>query len=536
MTTVYLIGLLGAVMLTAGGAGLLYVQLAPAGGAVDLDERRRAAARRATDRAEAARRKKIRSEAEHLRNDVIAELASLKFSYTYERRGAMRRMAKVQIKEVFYSDDAVWMRIHKLPFGVYWTQLATDETARNLSIALGRECRWIAHRTDVGLFLQISLATGIHGVPRRFAWHDDANAFNALERLPASDPFRVVIGAGENRRVVSVDVRELPHLIVAGATGGGKSVFLNQMICTLIKRNPPRRLQLLLVDLKGGLEFSQYRDVPHLMRPIAEHNEDVAPILQWMIDEKERRFALLKRAGVRKIQAYNAGRPAGRLPYVILIFDEIANLMQAPELKKRVQLLMSDVAQQGRALGLHMILCTQIPNRDVITGLIKGNIPRRIAFATDHHGSMTILGNARAKELPTGGRAVYKDGHTEIELQAPLITEEQMTATIREVCGLERLSGDETGDLTDDQILRTVLDELGGRFARRLVYDHFAGRVTVARINEMGTRLQYDYDSRSPILNISGGSYVLAIPPGRRGRQLIAIDSPPASPDELTVQ
>jgi DNA segregation ATPase FtsK/SpoIIIE, S-DNA-T family len=228
------------------------------------------------------------------------------------------------------------------------------------------------------------------------------------------------------------DLAKMPHLLIAGATGSGKSVCINTIITSLIYRHSPRSLRLLMVDPKM-VELSMYNDLPHLRHPVVTDNTEAAGVLKWAVLEMERRYSLLSVNGVRNLQDFNKREESGQimktpeaageegdpdrwiykggpLPFVVLIIDELADLMMTVqgEVEKPLALL----AQKARAIGIHLILATQRPSVNVITGLIKANFPSRIAFRVsskvdsrtilDQNGADSLLGNGDMLFLPPG--------------------------------------------------------------------------------------------------------------------------------------
>jgi S-DNA-T family DNA segregation ATPase FtsK/SpoIIIE len=226
------------------------------------------------------------------------------------------------------------------------------------------------------------------------------------------------------------DLAKMPHLLIAGATGSGKSVCVNTIITSLIFRHTPRTLRFLMVDPKM-VELSMYNDLPHLRHPVVTDNNDAAAVLKWAVLEMERRYSLLSVNGVRNLQDFNKrleqgvvmraseaegeeGDPdrwlyrGGELPYIVVIIDELADLMMTVQgdVEKPLALL----AQKARAIGIHLILATQRPSVNVITGLIKANFPSRIAFRVsskvdsrtilDQNGADALLGNGDMLMLP----------------------------------------------------------------------------------------------------------------------------------------
>jgi len=192
------------------------------------------------------------------------------------------------------------------------------------------------------------------------------------------------------------DLKKMPHLLVAGATGSGKSVGLNTIICSILYKATPREVKFIMVDPKM-LEFSVYNGVPHLITPVITDPKKAASALSWAVSEMERRYALLTQEGVRNIEGYNrvAEEP---LPYIVVVIDELADLMMVAA--KDVETLIARLAQKARAAGIHLVVATQRPSVDVITGLIKANFPSRISFkVTSKVDSRTILDTMGAEKL-----------------------------------------------------------------------------------------------------------------------------------------
>jgi len=195
---------------------------------------------------------------------------------------------------------------------------------------------------------------------------------------------------------VVTDLSRMPHLLIAGATGTGKSVGLNAMICTLLFRHIPSELRLLMIDPKR-IELSLYDGIPHLLHPVVSMPKEATKALRWTVLEMERRYQLLEEAEARNIETYNQGRE-DPLPYLIVVIDELADLMMVSS--KEVESAIARLAQMARAAGIHLIVATQRPSVDVLTGLIKANFPARISFKVSSKvDSRTILDTAGAERL-----------------------------------------------------------------------------------------------------------------------------------------
>ncbi len=221
----------------------------------------------------------------------------------------------------------------------------------------------------------------------------------------ATTPLAVAIGKDIAGHPILADLAEMPHLLIAGATGSGKSVMLNAIIAGLLFRCTPLDVRLLMIDPKR-VEFTNYNNVPHLLVPVVTNPRSAAGALKQMLAEMEERFERFAQSGVRNIQAYNQLADGERLPFIVIIIDELADLMMvAPADFEDV---ICRLAQMTRATGIHMVLATQRPSVDVITGLIKANIPSRIAFAVSSQvDSRTILDMPGAEKLLGKGDMLF---------------------------------------------------------------------------------------------------------------------------------
>jgi len=220
-----------------------------------------------------------------------------------------------------------------------------------------------------------------------------------------STPLTVALGKDIAGHPILGDLAEMPHLLIAGATGSGKSVMLNAIIAGLLFRCTPLDVRLLMIDPKR-VEFTHFNHIPHLLTPVVTNPRAAAGALKEMLREMEERFERFASSGVRNIQAYNQLPDGERLPYIVIIIDELADLMMvAPADFEDV---ICRLAQMTRATGIHMVLATQRPSVDVITGLIKANIPSRIAFAVSSQvDSRTILDMPGAEKLLGKGDMLY---------------------------------------------------------------------------------------------------------------------------------
>ena len=259
--------------------------------------------------------------------------------------------------------------------------------------------------------------------------------------LPAGVP--IVLGKDITGEAQVIDLTATPHLLIAGATGAGKSVLVNALICSVLYSRTPEQVRLLLIDPKI-VELKLYNDVPHLLTPVITDPKRAFQALQYCLYEMERRYALLDNLGVRDINSYNrklAARAervtAGPLPYLIIVIDEFADLMATTG--KELEATLARLAAMARAVGIHIVLATQRPSIDVITGLIKANIPSRIAFmVASKFDSRIIIDAVGAEKLLGRGDMLFVPAWdaNPLRIQGALLTEDEVelvTEKVREL-------------------------------------------------------------------------------------------------------
>jgi DNA segregation ATPase FtsK/SpoIIIE, S-DNA-T family len=212
-----------------------------------------------------------------------------------------------------------------------------------------------------------------------------------------SGPLSFAIGKDISGTPIVADLARMPHILVAGQTGSGKSVMINTILTSLLYRNSPADLKLILVDPKQ-VELKPYDDIPHLLTPVITEPEKCISALKWAVAEMERRYKALSEVNKRNIHEYNNLKQEEGMPYIVIVIDELADLMMMAA--RDVEALIVRIAQKARAVGIHLVLATQRPSVDVITGLIKANVPARIAFTTASQvDSRTIIDQMGAEKL-----------------------------------------------------------------------------------------------------------------------------------------
>lgn len=228
-----------------------------------------------------------------------------------------------------------------------------------------------------------------------------SSIFQSSEWAEIKSPLGFAIGKDISGAAIVGDLEKMPHLLVAGQTGSGKSVMINDILTSLLYRNTPADLKLILVDPKR-VELKPYDDIPHLLTPVITEPEKCISALKWTVAEMERRYRALSEAHRRNIIEYNSLKKEEGMPYIVIVIDELADLMMMAA--RDVESLIVRIAQKARAVGIHLVLATQRPSVDVITGLIKANIPARIAFTTASQvDSRTIIDQIGAEKLLNRG-------------------------------------------------------------------------------------------------------------------------------------
>ncbi len=227
-----------------------------------------------------------------------------------------------------------------------------------------------------------------------------------FQKLEARTKLALALGKGAGGEAIAADLTKMPHLLIAGATGSGKTVCLNSIISCLLLHNPPNIVQFIMIDPKR-VELTPYNGIPHLATPVITDTNKALSALRWLNQEMDKRYQKLAVAGVRNIEGYNKKKGGDeRLPYLILIIDELADLMMAGF--DEVERILCRLAQLARAIGIHLVVATQRPSVDVVTGLIKANFPTRISFAvTSQVDSRTILDSGGAEKLLGRGDMLY---------------------------------------------------------------------------------------------------------------------------------
>ena len=350
---------------------------------------------------------------------------------------------------------------------------------------------------------------------------------------------------------VVVDLAKMPHLLVAGTTGSGKSVGLNTLLLSLLYKTQPQDLKLILIDPKM-LEFAVYEGIPHLLTPVVTDMNDASFALGWCVDEMERRYRLMAELGVRNIAGYNEkvhknpniethignhipgdSQYHSHLPYIVVIADEFADMMMI--VGKKVEQLIARLAQKARAAGIHLILATQRPSVDVITGLIKANIPTRISFQVSSKiDSRTIIDQQGAETLLGFGDMLYLSpgaGHP-VRCHGAYVSDDAIAGVVRHL----KTGSPEYIELQKPQEPDTTVqnDMISASESKKnqddLLYDQIVDFVTTSRkvsTSSVQRRFRIGYNRASIMVERMEASGVVSAMDGNGQRKVLA----PAPPE-----
>ncbi|MCB1215034.1 MAG: DNA translocase FtsK 4TM domain-containing protein [Deltaproteobacteria bacterium] len=355
----------------------------------------------------------------------------------------------------------------------------------------------------------------------------------------------LALGKNIEGHIVVADLAKMPHLLVAGATGAGKSVGLNSMILSLILKNTPEEVRFIFIDPKM-LELSIYEDIPHLLLPVVTQPKKATVALAWAVKEMERRYRLLSDAKVRNIASYNKKFEAGelevlnqrvassngeieplkheeKLPFIVIIIDELADLMMVAG--REVEEYITRLAQMARAAGIHMILATQRPSVDVITGIIKANFPSRIAFkVTSKHDSRTILDTIGAEHLLGMGDMLFIPPglSRQTRVHGAFVSDQEIQRIVAHL-------KEQAKPIYNEELLNMKMPTEGGPAGsgedQDELYDQAVAIVTETRqasISMVQRRLRIGYNRAARLVEAMEAEGVVSAPMGSKGREVLA--------------
>ena len=425
------------------------------------------------------------------------------------------------------------------------TALSKD-LARSLSVRSVRVVEVIPGKTVVGL--------EIPNQHREIVYLGDLIESKAYQN--ADHQLMLALGKDIAGTPVIVNLAKMPHLLVAGTTGSGKSVSINAMLLSMLYKTTPAELRLILIDPKM-LELSIYEGIPHLLTPVVTDMKDAANVLSWCVAEMERRYQLMSALGVRNLEGYNNkvtkaitnGNPIidplwqpiegeetpilEKLPFIVIIIDEFADMIMV--VGKKVEELIARIAQKARASGIHLLLATQRPSVDVITGLIKANIPTRIAFQVSSKiDSRTILDQQGAEQLLGDGDMLYlpPGSGIPIRIHGAFVSDDEVHAVVKAL----KETGQKPEYINDLEIKSSLFGGLNDSFdndgEQDPLYDEAIFVVTKSRkasISNLQRRLKIGYNRAARLIEDMESAGVVSAMQSNGGREVLA--PPPVEQD-----
>ena len=297
-------------------------------------------------------------------------------------------------------------------------------------------------------------------VPNKAAAIVRLGSLMSYEDFTNSGQLGFVLGRDVTGNPIFADITKMPHMLIAGATGSGKSVALHSLILSLLYKNGPDSLKFVMIDPKR-VELSAYNDLPHLISPVVTDGKKTIAVFRWAIKEMEHRYELLEGAGNRDIKSYNASHKNDALPYLVMVIDELADLMAAHG--REIEGSIVRIAQMARANGIHLVLATQRPSVEVITGLIKANITSRMALqVASQVDSRTILDSAGAEKLLGGGDMLFisSEFSKPKRIQGAYVGEDEIKAVTEFIREHNEIPEEENPDMEEGKVItREVFDE-----------------------------------------------------------------------------
>ncbi len=441
-----------------------------------------------------------KQQAKLLETQIIEILTNLGFCHHVTHNEKKQIKGRVKIAKVDVSPFAYVFHINAVPFGVKKTDMSQDWVATEIASTIGKKVR---HELDLfGLRYTVEVGSTL-SIPN-FA------SFSDFERMPKSmPPLAFYAGLTTNGAPVFRNLADAPHMIVAGQTGGGKSNWLNGIICGYLLRNSPARVKLVLFDLKGGVEFDSFYGIPHLWDGakdsdgIIEYPEQIIPALNAILEETNRRLALLKKAKKKNIAEFNRGKHEQNvLPYIIGIFDEYTTARKLAG--DKVETVLSTIANLSRAAGIHFIIGTQYPKAEILSTLISVNFPWRIAFNMSTAASQSVLGSWDAVGLTPIGRAIMQTSDGLVYLQTPRITSSTINSVVRDV--IEGKGEITVRTIDPEEVIEFALNNTEGRLTHETIFNQFKERITDAALRDLLKSMESrDYDINGTMYKVVPG-------------------------------
>jgi hypothetical protein len=438
--------------------------------------------------------------------DIRAASTNLGLCYIRKQGRKQGTVSEISFSELVATPAAYYLRVRRMPHETNTMMLQEPYVLQDLSLAAHAPvtCTWTP---ETGFWLVVE-RTGLGGIPKFVEYSE------VLPQLPKSAPaLAFPLGLAANRKFKYADLAEIPHLLIAGQTGGGKSVMLHNIVSTIIQRTTPNLVRFVMIDLKGRVELGVYRNIPHLLEmdgiPAKIHGvEDIADVLQALQREAERRMQLFERESVRNVDRWNNLHTGPQhLPKIVVVVDEIANAMLVTKLRNKIEPVIANLGAQGRAPGIHLIVSTQHPTTDVVTSLLKANLPGRIAFSTvSISASVVILDSKAAWNVGPPGRFVFRSERRHQVIQGPFLSEGLVDDVIAAVVEGKATEALLPGGISELDIAAWCIEFEGGLFNIDHVYEQFrAQQITHREVR----RLQAEILTTQKIIVVNDKHYRL---------------------------
>lgn len=417
--------------------------------------------------------------------------------HIYHDRRGKRHIEIPRLGRPIVMSDAIWFRLESsrkgiigwhrlLPYGVLISDLVSEKTLDNLSVYCGRQVEVRRDKSGTAIYFVVNRLDSPDGLPRKFYYRQMFDYYPEANHKLLPWP----VGVSENRKTVWKTFADLPHILIAGSSQSGKSNLVNCIISTIIQMNSPAEARVVLIDNKGGVEFTHFRDVPHLIGKIIKTVDDVLPALKHVMRIMHRRLTQLEATRAKDIGSYNEMFPAAPWARIVVFIDELATILDQGDLTKGIHASMRTITSIGRACGIHMVLCTQYSNVDVLPGSIKANLAVRISGAMPSgSASMTVLDSYDAKNLERiAGRMMIAIGSEIMKVQTPYISDGDIADAVAVSARYgtsphddidDQDDGEDTQDMlaltartfTQDDLLEVVMENLQGALKIRPIFD-----------------------------------------------------------------
>ncbi len=397
------------------------------------------------------------------------------------RKGERKRVSKIQFQAILFDSELVYIKVltrkrsifgtrPALPYMVRVSDLITDEAKVQLETFLERQVTFRLE-AKTGLWIMIHRLAGAGGIPRFVSYREILPHYKSPER------FQLILGIGERKTVHSIYLDEQPHILIGGATQTGKSNLVNVMISTMVRNLTPDQMQLILIDLKQ-VEFNHYEDLPHMKYPIIFDAKAAHDALAAMKLEMMKRGALFNLSKAKNIQQYNDTHPSNKLPRWVCFIDEFAEIVNGDDtaLAEATFKLVKSITSVGRALGVHIFICTQRPDAQVVPMQVRNNVAVRIGGRTgDRYASQVLIESNELTRLPTDikGRMAYRLGANVFQVQPPFISNDEVAESV----GIARGRAVGVIDLKDNEavinregLVNWILFHNGGSMAHKPLY------------------------------------------------------------------